>query len=407
MNKFIALVVAFVWSVIAAAQTPEKVSGHPCNDPSCRDMKFQYVFCDANGNTIRKCSSDPNNEPGMRPYKQNTPIALCPENLEMVGIPDAVKLIRWPPPSPLNPGGPVLFSTDRIHEKLMAAKKGWDDLCPSQSPSDEYQICCLRIAWASTLEEMRGEPTAYANMSIIAFTYDGDPASLICQFDCHRSVMLLNRSREFMQPLDDGTPRRYFLTERENIHSQAPEFHYEDLQALFEHELGHWLGFMHTDQPDDDGDMCYHTSMMYSGQGTVGQRLIPTITAEDACMFMKAYCCEQTMRRPGGTPSDKAPDIFPPANNNKLAIGNAAEEFSVAPNPLHADIVTLRLHASEFSLPAHIHLVDASGKIVLKHTITNEREREFPLDMSTLHKGMYMVQLISPGWSHAQKILVE
>lgn len=413
MAKYTALLLLFFWTGVLSAQNQKLECGE-----DCKKKKFAYRFCDGAGGSFFLCSDDPNNEPGLKPYKQRLPLRACGINLDLFGVEDNYKRVFYPMPTPLNPiPGPILFNIDNVKMRLEGALASWNSLCPPQGPNDEHQDCCLPVMWAIRPEHMGESPNAFAFTLIRAVPYTGQPKDHKCLFDCSESRMVLNRLTEFIQPDQNGFPRNYYVTERENFR-ELPIFERRDLvwvdmQSLLEHELGHWLGFHHADEPDLFGKMCPpQSSIMLSGNsGHLNNRIV-TLSDDDRCMFMKLYCCKETQRIVWIDDPTTDPDPHP--DHTKQVVNGAERHtdksynagFTVAPNPTTTGNITLSLYGQIDPSNTELRVVDGVGRVVRRQHLPEVIQQEITIDVHELPTGMYMLQIVQHGSVFGRKFIV-
>lgn len=408
MNRMVVLLLIF-WAGTSFAQTNQKVE---C-DESCIQQKFVYRFCDAEGHVIAKCSDNPNNEPGMKPFKRKIPFDVCGVNLERWGVEDNFKLVQYPPPNPLNPvGGPVLFDVRNVSGRLAEAANSWNRLCPQQGPDAEHQECCLKVRWTGINENIG---MMFAHTDIRHNRTPGTSANYSCTFLCEASEMILNTHALFLNPDEEGFPRHYFVTERYNFNALPlgnPEYIWVDMQSLLEHELGHWLGFQHPEERDSYQESCMSEgSIMLGGNTGHLNNRVAGLTPADECMFRKLYCCNETKRIVWIGDPNVPPDDYP--NHTKSmqeglsgSQAGGSRGFTVAPNPATGGTITLLLHGPIEPGTSSIRIVDGAGNAVLHQELQEGSERRVSIDVAGLPSGMYMVQLIREGQVYGRKFLI-
>lgn len=384
-----ALILAFTLvSVVCYGQpTNEKITSNPCDKTECRNRPYMYKFCDpTNGYVIDKCSADPNNEPGLRLLKKMIPLTLCPDF-------QGQQFNRvWSDSSnPLEEHRIDIFVNENMYKVLNDAEAAWTSMCPPQGPDEEYQPCCLPVVWSQSPADM-GNQEYSAAITRMRVLYSDPLAEHNCDIDCFKSRIVINQESAYLDLDDRGRPRRFLFTERESVDSIPREWVYFDAQGVLLHELGHWLGFGHSDAVDRFGNSCMvQNSAMLSGEGNEAfwNRRIVEPSWDDVCMFKKAYCCAQT----------KA-DI----EETVAETGNGLS-FSLAPNPATSE---LRM---KFSMPisargATLRLVNAIGEIALEQRIEKETQ-EIALSVASVPNGWYLVEVVAGDVTFAKKVLIE
>ena len=382
--KTILLLLAVVACSGPAVAQPETVNDPPCWDTECLHQAFNYKFCDpATGTYIQKCTTDPNNEPGLNPVKRALPLILCPD---FSNLDPKYTTVRYGTLSdPLNPGSPItvdIFHNEKMLEELQRAAKRWNDLCPKRDPDAAHDGCCLNVRWMTRLDEMGKFPFAIANTRL--GEQDGT-----CATDCAGAFIVLNQDPRYLDPDDDGIPRNFLFTEPPAAfepYLDPDEYHYFSAYSVLLHELGHWLGFNHVDAKDSYGKACDPSperSVMERG-AVDWNRVEWDLTYMDICMFKKLYCCES--RRQGSGVEQEATA--------------SAVAFTTYPNA-----VTLRLPSgSSLQHGGIVRLVDPRGTVV-KHVHVGDAG-DVSIDLSGVPEGMYMLTLSDGHDTHGEKIVV-
>jgi hypothetical protein len=215
-----------------------------------------------------------------------------------------------------------------------------------------------------------------------------------CLIDCGSSHIIVNQEREYAQPDELGIPTNFFYTDPTNLPYLPPGDTYYPIDKIILHELGHWLGFGHSNEPDDKGNQCGNGgSIMESGDTWGDHPEWRTITAGDRCMFKKLYCCNTT-REGGSASADDAPE--------------ETFSFTVVPNPIHGTSLVLSLsdfpalHGSEL----HVSISDISGAEILHRTLSDTKASP-RTDISTIPNGTYLITVTLPGKVLSQKIIIQ
>ncbi len=373
-----ACLIGLCLSATANAQS-NTVTTPPCEDQWCKDMPFNLGFCDENGRAVRKCSSDPNNEPGLQPLKQALPMVLCPS------FDHKFVQIVFNPSNPLDPNPlppAVVFNWGNVETRLNQAARRWDNLCPPQGPNDEYPYCCLKVFWSSSLSELGRYPESTRGFTDLSVrrTPDG------CGADCSTAYMVVNQQKEFTKPDANGVPTNFFYTEPDKKDAITDGYNYVSLYSLFLHELGHWAGFQHGDESE-----CNHDgSIMRNGYLDEWVKADRDLSTEDVCMFKKLYCCES------------AKDLSDVEAEPELAEGLS---FEVIPNPSATGVVNIQL-GKPITLPGtKLRVVNTAGEILLEQEAMRG-DQVIPIDISQLLQGMYMVQIVGGGRVYGRNIII-
>jgi hypothetical protein len=342
-----------------------------------------YKFCDPeNGRVVDRCTADPNNQPGLRLLKKKVPLDLCPN----FGDRDYNRI--WTDTSnPLEEHRIDIFVNENMYKSLADAANAWNGLCPSQGPDKEHQPCCLLVRWTSSIGDMGSFPDASA-ITRNRFHYSNPLAEENCDVDCAKSELVVNQEYDYVVPDDRGRPTRFLFTERHHVDSIPREWVYFDAYALFVHELGHWLGFNHSNEPDDEGNSCDSPGSIMEAGTDIEDRWanrLRELTWDDVCLYMKAYCCAQTK-----------------ADVEEAETGSALS-LSIAPNPANSE---LRM---SFSTPinasATLRLVNAIGEIALEQRIEKETQ-EIALSVASVPNGWYLVEVVAGDLTLAKKVLI-
>lgn len=391
-----AFLLMFCYSV-CSAQGGDKISGEECAEEWCREMYFPYKFCDANGNYIKKCSKDPNNEPGLKPLKRQIPLQV--EYQDWTSGEDTI--FFHGPGEPMDWNRFPLYNYKHVKKWAELAAKTWSALCPPQGPDTAYPPCVLKILWSDS-PNLVGE----AQHDNPAFTViEHSPGR--CQTDCSSSMIVLNQTEQFLRRDGFDRPRYFILTEREN-HIYIPNnYGYLDAYTVFLHELGHWLGFEHSDEPTPPlGAKCEAPGSIMKSVWRSHE--FGELSEADKCMFRKAYCCKQTQtivwtQDPNIPPPDYTPNAKTTTGDSW---GKPAFGFTVAPNPATSETITLSLYNLPGSGTTTIRIADADGNTVLRKQLEGANTREISLDVGMLPNGMYMIELVREEGAFSRKFLV-
>ncbi|MBS1914573.1 MAG: T9SS type A sorting domain-containing protein [Bacteroidetes bacterium] len=390
--KFLLVLIAVLVLGSSLHAQPNTVTTPPCNDPACTGAPFNYMFCDPlTGKRVNKCSTDPNNEPGLKVIKRSLPLVLCPD-LYIDGLYNNVEFPLSP--DPLDPHNVPVFINDHMVDRLNEAAAKWASLCPGEGPNREYDgSCCLEVVWSTGDAQMGKNEGDLENAAAATYigTYKSDPtAPQNCQTNCGTSRMYINQQRRHTGLDEAGRPKFFLITEPDALGAIPPisqNYHYIDAYSMFLHELGHWLGFNHTAEEDANGDLCYHQGIMdasdYPDGWSLGRR---DLSPDDVCMFKKLYCCESTKAGVEEEPTQ-------------------ALSFAVLPNPAR-DMITLILQADLPRRPLTVRLVDARGAVV-REVHRMESTGEIAIDLAGIANGIYMLTLSNGLRTHGEKIVVQ
>ncbi len=391
-----------LYCCVCYAQGPnpnQKKDDGICDQDACMDAKFKYLFCTNDGRVIEKCSDDPNNEKGMKLLKRKIPIEYSFEwwtlDPQVTGGDDTVTFYEG---DLLEVRKYPIFVGLNMRPIIQAAAQRWmTQLCPPQGPDAEYQNCPVRIRWSNARDNL-GEVFARTNYDIVQG----------CSVACGSVEIILNQNPNFTLRDDYGRPVRFIATERQNYGHLPPawgpyEYIYMDAYTLMLHEFGHWLGFLHVEGPDPDGQSCGDPNgVMKAVAGNLEQG---DLTWADQCMFLKTYCCKATQREVPMTYDPRNPND-PPLDGTKTVIAYS-EGFTVLPNPSRSGVLMVRVTLPEESGTWSVRLVDGVGKVALDQQLASAKAQEVSLDVSALPKGMYMVQVFFGDRAFSRKVVIE
>ncbi len=401
MKTALTMLVLMLYCSIGQAQgtNPKKDDGI-CSEKSCMDQKFLYSFCDKNGNIITKCSNDPNNERGLKLLKRQVPIDYRYEwwsmNPEVTKGTDTIAFYEG---DPLNIYKYPIFVGANMKQAIERAAHRWSSLCPAQGPDEEYEACQIIVRWSYPGENI-GSRFATTDYHI-------DVSN--CRLYCPGATIILNQHPAFTGRDEYDRPIKFIGTERQN-YGHLPRFPYDydymDAYTTMLHEFGHWLGFSHAEEPDINGEHCGDANGIMK---TIAENLeIQDLSWADQCMFLKAYCCQDSRNKNGEMSWDSTIPEFPPIDVTKMAVPSAAHEgFMVLPNPSRSGALTLRLMAQEECDPGSLRLLDATGRVMLEQRIENEKDRDITLNVRALPTGMYMVQVFCGDRAFSRKVVIE
>jgi len=391
MQRIIVTIAILLGGAWMAYAQPNTVTTPPCDDPDCQAAKFLYFFCDPHtGAMTKKCSADPNNEPGLKMYKKSTPLVFClnfsAANWGRVYVKD--------PSNPIEFYQTDIFVLRNLEQRIREAERRWAFLCPAQGPNPEYPYCCVQIQFSTSSRDVDGVPNAEA----VTWTWPrntSSPDGTICEYDCQTSRIVINQQPSHTRPNEDGAPRHFIYTEEQNIHAVSrtddpSQYVYTSAYSVFLHEFGHWFGFGHE---DDNTFPCqsHLNSIMHTGQEREWNRVRRDLTNDDICMFKKAYCCEQTK-------STSSVD-----EEESIA---GSDIFQIIPNPPLNNILSLALAEPIHDNSATLRILNMGGDIVMEKKIAKE-EQHLSIDIASLANGMYMLEVLREGRGSAMKVLIQ
>lgn len=381
MNRSILFLLIWVCCSMAAAAQANTVTTPPCTDPGCLKEEYPYFFCNANGEKLTKCSKDPNNEPGLRPYKKATPQGLCPD---FSGLRSFQLIYVKEPDGTLD----YVFINDVMQDLLTQARDRWELLCPPEGPNDEYQYCCVRVTWSSSIRDMGGSPKGFGTTWIYPQPANPlEPAK--CEYDCSQSYIVLNQEADLTNVDENGVPREFIYTQAAGASKLPSDYHYASAYSVLLHELGHWYGFAHADQDDADGNSCDHSnSIMHTGSRDEWWGQDRDLDPEDICMFKKLYCCEASKTAGVKEEENEATQKF---------------SFEAIPNPATSKVRLV--FAQAVSRGVRLRVLNASGEVISDRAV-GIGTQDLSFDVSSLPAGFYMFEVIRPGYVSSRKVMV-
>lgn len=385
----------------------EKRDDGLCVDDDCINQKFPYYFCSPEGGVVVKCSSNPNNEHGLKLLKMKMPVEF--EYVAWTLAPDVTGddgVIKFYQGFDTNFVGYPVFSTSSMPSILEAAAARWSSICPQQGPDAEYQPCRVQIRWSRDDREFGSHDVTKLH-ALTRIEYNLQTG---CALDCPSSYIVLNQQPSFLNVDKYGRPRFFFSTERENGNflPRPPAYHYLDAYTAMLHEFGHWFGFPHSNTEDSFKERCDGPDgIMKPFFGSLEQG---DLSLMDICQFLKAYCCKKTQTIVE-VPTTPCPDCPPEDHTKPNTNGNTDARsdigFTAMPNPALNGVVNVSIYGAFTTGSASIRVADANGNIVLSQQIHDAANaREISVDVSSLPIGVYMVQLLDGDKTFARKIIV-
>lgn len=358
------------------------------NCETCKQEEYPFLGC-KNGIKISRCSSDPNNDEGFRPWKK------CLNNIVMTydstNYPLQQNGIKYALELPRNDGFGYqrVFSRYQIIPRINEALNDW--LQPSCYPNvnnDNCQPCQLKIRWAINVNEM----DIYPDATSITIQTTKKPATGACDQDCDSTEIRLNGTPRWtgINPNDvrgsvlNDTWTNFFRTDHDSLAIATTNRCY-DLRSAMRHEIGHWLGF--GDMVGTNKQSCSKTNSVMDADD-FEHDINVDITSDDRCMFTVLYCC--------------------PTNPNSInEVQTINSTFNLFPNPTTFS-VTIALSPSTSQYNKHLRVVDMSGNTVSEQTF-QAGGNDCTISTAGLSAGSYLFVLTFDGinGSFAQKVVVQ
>ncbi len=200
---------------------------------------------------------------------------------------------------------------------------------------------------------------------------------------------------------------------REGTASRGPY----NLGRTTTHEVGHWLGLLHTWGDEDCGNdycpdtppafgpnetlTCDQTTSRCSGVSTRNMIENYLDYSPDRCMNIFTQDQKDRIRR--------VLELSPRRKKLIESVGELlpereALEVTVEKNPAF-ELLELQV-LLKGAQPIHIEVADAMGKVVFEKNIASTRSGEFPIDITSLRQGMYFVRVRTPTESQVKRVLV-
>jgi len=241
----------------------------------CIAKDFPFQFCVVENGVakfVRKCSSNPSDEEDangnpMTVYKPNILAGLCTEYQKETSrfIENGIKKI-------LNvivrdeAGEQYVdyFDPENMQNCIWSAVQDWISACDDGNPNTIFLSrsdpkCCLKIKWTADerlIPINRNGERALANTS-----FSGSSNASCDGMKCADEngeggpTIYLNQLPEWMELNDDGHVTRFFYSEsldEDVIEVMKDDLGLElyDICTTIKHEMGHYFGLQHPDDPD-------------------------------------------------------------------------------------------------------------------------------------------------------------
>lgn len=294
-HRNLAFVLAFIW---AQCFTMAPLHSQSCGViQNCNpNHQYPYHFCDGNGNVSRECSADP---AGVTPPKMvfRLPLPACAK-LELNGdAPPGQTTMR-----DVNGNAVVVNDPTEWEDIVNQSIDPWNCLCGTFPPNSQQSQCCIRVAWTRNEQDFQGSAAngialcwrLWMNSTCTPpcfggqlFLQDGMPVVYINNTDLFTARNLAGGGEVLRFTYTGASvptgPNGAALDRRYQAYS---------LRHALLHEMGHWFGLEHPDEPP----ACYPQGQVDGVMHSVMQPNVPpkALTMQDKCQFMKLYCSTLT-----------------------------------------------------------------------------------------------------------------
>lgn len=363
---------------------------------------------------VIKCSSDPHHEPGLVLNHPSLPTCIVYNDDNLTAVkkdpdPNIAYTITFDKELGSSEKQDVFTSNRAIIELyIQKALDCWYKECNNENTSMDFfynnpnipvfdletsKFCCLNVKWSDNPKEFEFEDsdgkTFQALMATSNRYKDND-----CKTNCEDTHIRINNSESFAYDDEIGKlisfPTNFFyMRDIENSPITGIELggvpdifknelnpnlyvKYYDFLGALKHEIGHWFGFRH----ESENEKCSFFNVYTPG--VMGNALAPhtdiNLSEDDACMFKKIYCCEQSFTG--------VEEIFQIYFN----------QFNLYPNPASEKIDIS--YNTKSNIKYQYRIVDENGIPLSKYSQTHvSQESSFSIDVSNYLNGVYFLEL--------------
>ncbi|MFZ1572690.1 MAG: T9SS type A sorting domain-containing protein [Chlorobiota bacterium] len=391
-----------IWLVIinfSNAQTTD------CGKPQkCDDKLYPFMYCDSNQRKIvYKCTSNPHNDTIGKPLRINLPLCAKFDNSynswlagdtlkDKIYMYDTNRIIKYnaitnKPDTTIKIDTILVFEKSKMYGDLKTAVDEWNCLCNKQ---DEEPSCCVKIRWSNRGIDFSNDSINVQGIAPGSLYTSTTDTNCVRVCDTQNVAVFLNYSKALTNRKDSISRQFYngdkpwFLDSLDIARNRTLS-----LIQLIQHELGHYLGFLHFDENEETGRVYKCKSDTSVGVMNDGGSAYPNsprlgLTNDDKCRFMKLYCPEKTS-----------------GVQNKLEVSKNCLK-DIYPNPTSKSLkIPFELNKSEL---VKMCITNLKGKIlnqVFKEELT-QGKYTLDLDIADYPNGIYFLQ-VEMGKTKANK----
>lgn len=345
-------------------------------DPHCPGP-YPYTFCDGNGDLITKCSSKPNSEPGLKPFKRAVYQCIQLFNLPTVEM------------EYVGTGGGdnvIVMNPSQTQSSALSAFNKWNAICPPVTGTD----CCLQVIFSSNPNDFQDLGT---NLESITGYYQFQYFPSTCQAECvslpgdKNNAIYVNNTNQWLFHKVNPTPGEAVINSFftgsavPSVYGDAVSFDETILRLLGDYIFA-------TSYAEDQSSPCPSPSSSVLGSQVEANTPPRSLSPEDKCRFCVLYCPNNCSLVPG----EQDPLVL---------------YLQGRPNP------SSRLTTIAFSLPkssmAELSIFDQQGNLVDTpiHGMLSDGLHEVNIDVRQLPSGTYWYVLRTDYSTQRRSMVIE